>query len=105
MVKLQFPDLFTAAFNRDPYPAFARMRKEAPVYHHRFADGDKACFLTRYDDIERIFRDDERFSKDLLKRMTPEQIRRQHPALRLVQPSLVNQDPPDQSRLRLLVAA
>ncbi len=105
MAEQQFPSLFTAEFNRDPYPTFARMRNEAPVYHHTFADGEKACFVTRYDDIERIFRDDQRFSKDLLKRLTPEQLRRQHPALKLVQPSLVNQDPPDHTRLRTLVAA
>lgn len=105
MSEPHYPGLFTAEFNRDPYPIFARMRREAPVYHHRYPNGEKACFVTRYTDVEQILRDDSRFTKDLHKMMTPEQIRREPPVLRLVQANLVNQDPPNHTRLRALVGS
>jgi cytochrome P450 len=52
-------DPFQAGQDADPYPLFDRMRDEAPVYH----DADHGFYaVSRYDDVQKISRDWERFS-------------------------------------------
>jgi cytochrome P450 len=52
-------DPYDVAINADPYPAFRRLREEAPLYyneqHHFYA-------LSRFDDVERGFVDHHTFS-------------------------------------------
>jgi len=54
------PQQLTADFYRSPYPTYAALRTCDPV--HRCADG--SYFLTRYADVERVYRDRVRFSSD-----------------------------------------
>src|SRR3954471_7685009 len=46
--------LLTRAFQVDPYPAFDRLRKEAPAY---FSEGWGGWVLTRYQDVLAGFKD------------------------------------------------
>ncbi|MEU4298934.1 cytochrome P450 [Kitasatospora aureofaciens] len=95
-------DLFTPEARRDPYPFYARMRRESPV--HRSAQG--IWYLTRYTDVETAL-GDLRLSNDR-DRMT-----RAYEALggdlkafsRLTDRLgrvMTNTDPPDHARLRKL---
>ncbi|MEV7186409.1 cytochrome P450 [Kitasatospora sp. NPDC093102] len=95
-------DLLTAEARRDPYPFYARMRRESPV--HRSAQG--IWYLTRYADVEAAL-SDLRLSNDR-DRMT-----RAYGALggdmkafsRLTDRLgrvMTNTDPPDHARLRKL---
>ncbi|MEJ2603696.1 MAG: cytochrome P450 [Gammaproteobacteria bacterium] len=45
---------YDAAFARDPYPVYARLRAEAPVFH---AEEFGMTFFTRYRDVERLLQD------------------------------------------------
>ncbi|WP_040518548.1 cytochrome P450 [Gordonia neofelifaecis] len=52
-------DPYDYDFHEDPYPTYARLRREAPVY--RSADGDFWA-LARHDDVSEAFRDNVRLS-------------------------------------------
>jgi cytochrome P450 len=54
------PTQLAAAFHDDPYPTYAALRQHDPV--HRCRDG--TYFLTRYADLDRIYRDRHSFSSD-----------------------------------------
>jgi cytochrome P450 len=85
------------AFRPNPYPAFARLREREPVHYD---DVIKRWILTRQDDIESLFRD-RTMSVDPLKANPGTYMRifeRFHDF------SMLFQDPPNHTRLRLLVS-
>ncbi|MEO3874751.1 cytochrome P450 [Nonomuraea sp. B12E4] len=99
------------AFNRlespyleDPYPLYARARREAPVF---YSPEYGLWFVTRYDDVWAVLKDTARFSSRFLMR-TPadapaavrEVLQEAYPEL----PMLVNDDPPSHTRTRNLVS-
>ncbi len=100
-------DALVAAFNpmapdqvENPYPMYARLRKERPVFYSPMFD---LWVVTRYADIAEVERDTERFSSvgALDARAEP------HPEVRNVLKqaypqflSLVQSDPPDHTRMR-----
>ena len=45
------PDISSPRFKADPYPFYARLRAEAPVYRVRLAFWLSAWLVTRYDDV------------------------------------------------------
>ena len=57
-------DLFSAAFKADPFPTFAAMRAAHPVYPHAAPDGRTIWYITRYDDVVAVLKDDETFCKN-----------------------------------------
>jgi cytochrome P450 len=87
----------------DPYPLYARARREAPVF---YSPEFGIWFITRYDDAWAVLKDTARFSSRFLMR-TPadapsavsEVLREAYPEL----PMLVNDDPPSHTRTRSLV--
>ena len=87
-------------FIRDPYPHYARLRSTDPV--HVNAHG--AFVLSRHADASLVMRD-KRFGKDYVER----QIRRygpkimEEPVFRSMSHWMLQQDPPDHTRLRGLV--
>src|SRR5665213_2504905 len=87
-------------FIRDPYPHYARLRSADPV--HVNAHG--AFVLSRHADASLVMRD-KRFGKDYVER----QIRRygpkimEEPVFRSMSHWMLQQDPPDHTRLRGLV--
>jgi len=52
-------DPYGQQFRLDPYPTYARMREQAPVYRNQELD---FWALTRYDDVDLALRDHRRFS-------------------------------------------
>ncbi|HEY8491504.1 MAG TPA: cytochrome P450 [Dehalococcoidia bacterium] len=84
--------LFDEATAQNPYPTYARLRREAPVSRIGSAG---LWAVARYQDVVRILRDPETFSSVVgAKQLSGEQ----------VQPSMLFSDPPIHTRLRGLVA-
>src|SRR5260221_1403338 len=48
----------------DPHAVFSLLRAEAPVFWNREVNGPGFWALTRYEDIERIYRDPQTFSSE-----------------------------------------
>ncbi len=92
-------------FKANPYPFYARLRAEAPVHRVTLPTGEIAWLITRYDDVAMVLRD-ERFVKDTLNALTPEQIAKQPWFRKVLKPlkrNMLDLDPPDHPRLRALV--
>jgi cytochrome P450 len=98
-------DLFDPDFKANPYPAYARLRSEAPVHRVTLPDGRGVWLVTRYEDVSPVLKD-ERFVKDWRNAMTPEQLAQIPPIPEVMKPltrNMLDTDPPDHERLRSLV--
>lgn len=95
-VKASF--LARSEFKADPYPFYARMRHEEPVFRLSIPFPAQLWLLTRYDDIVVMLKD-ERLSRDLLAKM-PWFPRFARPLL----DNMLGREPPDHGRLRKLVS-
>ncbi len=93
--RIESPDFASPRFRANPYPFYARLRAEAPVFRTKLAFWLPVWLVTRYDDVLTVLKD-KRFSKDFFSRI-PFMPR---PFYRI----LVNLDPPDHTRLRTLVS-
>ena len=100
------PDLASPAFKANPYPFYARLRAEAPVWRATLRDRRTAWLVTRYEDVAGVLKDDT-FAKDKLNAMDPEQ-RARTPwvpgFLRPLERNMLDLDDPDHARLRALVS-
>ena len=63
-------------FKANPYPFYARLRAEAPVYHVALPSKQTAWLITRYDDVVMALKD-ERFAKNKSNALTSEQAAKQ----------------------------
>ena len=89
----------SSEFKADPFPFYAQLRSEAPVYRARLPDKRRAWLVTRYDDVLRVLKDD-RFGKDKMNARTPPWLPGMFkPLLR----NMLDVDVPDHTRLRGLV--
>ncbi|MEX1019716.1 MAG: cytochrome P450 [Litorilinea sp.] len=102
--------LFGREFKANPYPVYARLRRDAPILRRQFRNphGDDVgiCFVTRYDDVAAMLRDTTHFVKNIANTMTPTEraaASEPQPLLRLVANHMLNQDAPDHTRLRSVV--
>jgi cytochrome P450 len=94
-------DPLSPEFMRDPYPKYHQLRATDPV--HRSPLG--FFVASRYSDVSLLLRD-KRFGKDFVGRMTRrhgEQVLSE-PVYRSMRHWMLQQDPPDHTRLRGLVA-
>ena len=100
------PDLASPAFKANPYPFYARLRAEAPVWSTTLRDRRTAWLVTRYEDVAGVLKDDT-FAKDKLNAMDPEQ-RAKTPwvpgFLKPLERNMLDLDDPDHLRLRALVS-
>ncbi|MBP6472222.1 MAG: cytochrome P450 [Chloroflexi bacterium] len=99
-------DLFSPKFKANPFPTFATMRAEAPIYAHVARNGSTIWYITRYDDVIEVLKDNERFVKDVAHTLLPEELERKRPSTlsqRLINENMLFADPPDHTRLRALV--
>jgi cytochrome P450 len=100
------PDLASPPFKANPYPFYARLRAEAPVWHVTLRDRRTAWLVTRYEDVARVLKDDT-FAKDKLNAMDSEQ-RAKTPwvpgFLKPLERNMLDLDDPDHARLRALVS-
>lgn len=97
-------DPFAPGFTDDPYPQYARLRAQAPVYQHPFG----FWFLTRYADVSWLLRAG--LSVEIAN-ITPGSLLHQLRAAAYGEgftpvsaPSMLDRDPPDHTRLRKLVS-
>src|SRR5215207_5481811 len=104
--KLASPDLASPRFKADPYPFYARLRAEVPVWRTILPDRRTAWLVTRYEDVAAVLKDD-RFAKDPLNALDPEQ-RARRPwvpgFLKPLERNMLDLDDPDHKRLRALVS-
>ena len=100
-------DLWDDQHRPDPYPLYARMRTEEPVFEGIGpVTGRSFWFVTRYDDVVAAFRDP-RLGRDVDN--LPEALQEQHwfpneDMLAVINTHMLNMDPPDHTRLRRLVS-
>jgi cytochrome P450 len=100
-------DLFSPHFKSNPFPTFAHMREQAPVYGHYAPDGSLIWYITRYEDVHAILQDDKNFCKDPGNARLPQKKSpgsRRTTMHRLVNENMLFSDPPDHTRLRALVS-
>ncbi|MGP0067086.1 MAG: cytochrome P450 family protein [Isosphaeraceae bacterium] len=98
-------DITGPGFKANPYPVYARLRAEAPVYRAILPDRQVAWLVTRYDDVAAVLKDD-RFTKERGRRLDPKQAAREPWMPEFVRPlsrNMLDVDPPDHTRLRGLV--
>jgi cytochrome P450 len=96
-------DPFAPGFTDDPYPQYAALRAEAPVYQHPFG----FWLLTRYDDVSRLLRAGHSVEDGNVADGTFRQLRDQmygDQQLSTDGMSMLDRDPPDHTRLRRLVS-
>ena len=99
------PDIATPEFKANPWPFYARLRAEFPVHRVTLSDKRVAWLVTRYDDVFSVLRD-ERIAKDRFQALSPDQMARQPWIPKMFMPlvhNMLDQDPPDHTRLRGLV--
>jgi len=98
-------DPFAPGFADNPYPQYATMRQQAPVYEHPFG----FWLLTSYDDVSWLLRapglsvEDDNVAADSLLRQVREEVYGDG-APRASAISMLDRDPPDHTRLRRLVS-
>ncbi len=98
-------NILSREFKADPFPFYAQLRAEAPVYRTKLPDKRQAWLVTRYDDVAALLKDD-RFAKDRRSVMNPEQLGKQPwlPGfLRPLERNMLDLDDPDHHRLRTLI--
>lgn len=98
-------DVTGAAFKANPFPFYAQLRAEAPVFPVTLPTRQRAWLVTRYDDALGVLKD-ERFAKDRHNAMSREQLKkapRLPPMFKALEQSLLALDKPDHPRLRALV--
>ncbi len=93
------------SFFADPYPAYARLREEAPVC---WSEAWGGWVLTRYADVVAAFQDVRRFSSAgriayLLESLPPEERSRFDDVQAHYRAGVAHVDPPDHTRLRALL--
>ena len=106
MDRINPPDLANPQFKANPYPFYARLRAEAPIWRTTLPDKRVAWLVTRYEDVAGVLRDDT-FAKDRLNAMDPEQLRKtpwMPGFLKPLERNMLDLDDPDHARLRALVS-
>ncbi len=89
----------------NPFPFYARLRREEPVFRVTLPDKRTAWLITRYDDVVQTLRDG-RFAKDMTSVMSQEQLSKQPWIPGFLKPltrNMLDLDEPDHGRLRALV--
>src|SRR5438876_7356521 len=74
MNKTPTVNIISREFKANPYPFYARLRAEAPVYRTVLPDKQPAWLITRYDDVLMVLKDDQQFVKNPRNAKTTEQM-------------------------------
>ena len=92
-------NIASSEFKANPFPFYARLRSEAPVYRTILPDKRNAWLITRYQDVVVLLKDD-RFSKD---KMTAQKLPWMPGIFKPLMRNMLDLDAPDHTRLRGLV--
>lgn len=98
-------NITSATFKANPFPFYAQLRAEAPVFPVTLPTKQRAWLVTRYDDVLSVLKD-KRFAKDRRNAMTPEQLKKAPwvpPMFKPLERNMLDLDSPDHTRLRALV--
>ncbi|KAA3664038.1 MAG: cytochrome P450 [Chloroflexi bacterium] len=98
-------DLFSTDFKANPFPTFAALRADAPIYAHQSPHGKTIWYVTRYDDVVAVLKDNEHFCKDV-RHAQPDDVpppRKKMSIHQSINQNMLFSDPPDHTRLRALV--
>lgn len=96
-------DTLDLSAKANPYPTFSLLRTQDPIHAIKLEDGQTAWFLTRYEDVLAVLKD-QRFIKDHRKLLTPEQLELSQGNIgAMMNMHMLSFDPPDHTRLRALV--
>ncbi len=100
-------DITSRDFKANPFPFYAYLRAEAPVFRTTVKMPDKRSvwIISRYEDVLAALKD-EQFAKDRRNVMTREQLKKQPyvpAAFRALEHNMLDLDAPDHTRLRGLV--
>jgi cytochrome P450 len=91
------------AFLADPYPTYARLRQQAPIFYYQ---GWDKWIVTCYHDVDTLLRD-RRLGRVIHHRLRPEEQPATNPAhasfAAIQKGSLLEVEPPDHSRIRAVV--
>jgi cytochrome P450 len=105
MNDLAAPDFGSPRFKANPFPFYARLRAEAPVFPVKIPFAARAWLVTRYDDVAALLKAPG-FSKDRFSNMIRDGRAPIRWLLKLVGPitqNMLERDPPEHTRLRSLV--
>jgi cytochrome P450 len=100
-------DVTNAKFKANPFPFYAQLRAEAPVFPVTvpMPTKQRAWLVTRYDDVLDVLKD-ARFAKNPRNAMSPEQLKKMPwmpPMVKPLEQNMLDLDSPDHTRLRALV--
>ena len=100
-------DVTDAKFKANPFPFYAQLRAEAPVFPVivPMPTKQRAWLVTRYDDVLDVLKD-ARFVKNPRNAMSPEQLKKMPwvpPMAKPLEQNMLDLDSPDHTRLRALV--
>jgi cytochrome P450 len=100
-------DVTNAKFKANPFPFYAQLRAEAPVFPVTvpMPTRQRAWLVTRYSDVLDVLKD-ARFAKNPRNAMSPEQLKKRPWIPKMFKPleqNMLDLDSPDHTRLRALV--
>jgi cytochrome P450 len=97
-------DPFSMEFRADPYPHYARLRADAPVY---YSEPARMWIVSRFADVVGVLKEPNRFSSDAMATVLaigPRDTAAPQPGGAPLMPgNLVTYDPPEHTRLRTIV--
>jgi cytochrome P450 PksS len=99
MAEIASVNIASPDFKANPFPFYARLRSEVPVYRTKLPDQRSAWLVTRYPDVVALLKDD-RFSKD---QMTARDLPWIPGMFKPLIRNMLDLDAPDHTRLRGLV--
>src|SRR5262245_31822969 len=105
MPAMMAPQLASPQFKANPYPFYARLRAESPVYRTVLPNRQTAWLVTRYDDVVAVLKD-ERLVKDHHNATKPGQPAKAPWVPGILKPlsrTMLDLDGADHTRLRALV--
>jgi len=106
MPNLPKVNIVSREFKANPYPFYARLRTEAPVYRTVLPDKQPAWLITRYDDVFMVLKDEQRFTKDRTAAMSAQQLAKTPwvpPMFKPLSRTILDTDGAEHARLRGLI--
>ena len=108
MTVTQTYDLYSQDFSRHAYEIFSHIRRERPILQQTGIDGRTPIwFVSRYEDVEALLKDDRHFTVDFRKVLGSDQthfMRSEDRMADMINNHLLTRDGEDHRRLRALVS-